>query len=241
MNLVGMLVTWFTAPAQWTGPSSIPVRVGEHVLYSAMALGIAAIVAIVAGIALGHLGRGGATILVLANAVRALPTLGVLTLVVIAVGIGILPPLVALVVLAIPPILVHTYEGMRAVDRSVVDAARSMGLTPVQMSLRVEAPSAMPVILLGLRTAAVQVVATATVAAYVGLGGLGRYIFDGLGRRDLPQVVGGSILVATLAILTELCFVLVTLIAVSPGVRRGRVSASLFGSSRKRLIAKGSS
>jgi osmoprotectant transport system permease protein len=156
----------------------------------------------------------------LANAGRALPTLGVVILVVLGWGIGLLPVLVALVVLAIPPILVNTYEGVRGVEADLTDAARGMGMTGRQVVLRVEAPVALPLILLGIRIAAIQIVATATVAAYVSLGGLGRFIFDGLARRDYETVVGGAVLSVLLAVLTQVIFILLARVTVSPGLRR---------------------
>lgn len=230
MNVFDLIVAWFQDPQQWSGAGSIPARLGEHMLYSLTALAIAAVIAIPLGMVLGHLNRGEILVLTLANSIRALPTLGLLTLVVIVSGIGLLPPLVALVVLAVPPILVNTFEGIRTVDRTVVDAARGMGLPGSRVLLQVEAPVALPLILLGLRLSAIQVVSAATIAAFVGLGGLGRYIFDGLGRRDLGQILGGSILVAGLAIGTEVLFVLLSAALVSPGVaRRANPFSTLMG------------
>ena len=156
----------------------------------------------------------------IANAARALPTVGVVILVVVIVGIGILPVLVALVALAVPPILVNTYQGIRGVDADLKDAARGMGMTGGQVLLGVEIPSALPLILLGLRTAALQIVSTATIAAYVSLGGLGRFVFDGLARRDYPSVAGGAVLAAFLAVSAEVVFVLMQRVVVSPGIRQ---------------------
>lgn len=228
MNPFDLVAQWFQNPDTWAGPGGIPTRVAEHLQYSILALGIAAAIAIPLGMVLGHLNRGEILVLTLANSIRALPTLGLLTLVVILAGIGLLPPLVALIVLAIPPMLVNTFESIRGVDRFVVDAARGIGLRGPGILFRVEAPVALPLILLGMRLSAIQVVSAATIAAFVGLGGLGRYIFDGLGRRDLGQVIGGSILSAVLAIGTELFFIILSALLVSPGVSRRKSATSLL-------------
>lgn len=218
MNIFDEVIGWFTNPENWSGYDSIPVRLVEHIGYSALALAVAFAIAFPLGMILGHLHRGQAVVLTIANVVRALPTLGLLTLMVILAGIGLLPPMVALIVLAIPPILVNTFEGIRFVDARVVDAARGVGMREGAILFRVEMPIALPIIFLGIRLAAIQVVASATIAAYVGLGGLGRFIFDGLGRQDFPMMAGGSVIAALLAILTEVAFVLVAKFATSPGV-----------------------
>lgn len=220
MNPIELVSNWFRNPVNWSGASGIPSRVSEHLQYSLLAMVIAALIAIPLGLILGHLNRGEIVVLTIANSIRALPTLGLLTLLVILAGIGLLPPLIALIVLAIPPMLVNTFEGIRNVDRFTVDAARGIGLRGSSILWTVETPVALPLILLGVRLAAIQVISAATIAAYVGLGGLGRYIFDGLGRRDFSQVIGGSILVALLAIATELFFVALGSAVVSPGVTR---------------------
>lgn len=220
MNPIELVSDWFRDPANWSGASGIPSRVAEHLQYSLLAMLIAALIALPLGLVLGHLNRGEIVVLTIANSIRALPTLGLLTLLVILAGIGLLPPLIALIVLAIPPMLVNTFEGIRNVDRFTVDAARGIGLRGASILWTVETPVALPLILLGVRLAAIQVISAATIAAYVGLGGLGRYIFDGLGRRDFSQVTGGSVLVALLAIATELFFVILGSAVVSPGVTR---------------------
>ena len=152
---------------------------------------VALVIAVPIGAWVGHTGRGGFLVVGSANALRALPTLGVLILLVTPFGLSILGPLVALIVLAIPPILAGTYAGLRNVDPAVVDAARGMGMRGREVLWRVELPNALPLIIGGVRSAVLQVVSTATIAAYVGLGGLGRYIFDGLAQRDFPQMIGG--------------------------------------------------
>lgn len=210
---------WLTAAAQWTGEDGIPHRFAQHLGYCALAMLIAGVIALALGLVVGHTGRGGFIIISVANLARAIPTLGLLLLVVTLTSIGLTPVLVPLIALAIPPILVNTYEGIRGVDGDLKDAARGMGMTGWRVLTRVETPVALPLIMLGLRTAAIQVVATATIAAVAGLGGLGRYIVDGLSRRDYASVVGGSVLVVGLALAVQFGFTGLHRMFVSPGLR----------------------
>ncbi len=219
MDVLNDLVAWFADPAQWTGSAGIPARLGEHVYYSLLGLLLSAVVAVPLGLLTGHTGVGGFLTTSLANFARALPTIGVLFLIVLAAGIGIVPVLCALVALAVPPILVNTHEGVRGVEPRLRDAAVGMGMRGHQVLLRLELPVATPLILIGMRTAAVQVVATATIAAYVGVGGLGRYIVDGQARQDLTMMLGGSVLVVLLAVLTTLLFAGLRRLLVAPGLR----------------------
>ncbi|MET8144953.1 ABC transporter permease [Sphaerisporangium sp. NPDC005288] len=215
------LIDFFGDPANWSGPGGIPARLLEHVEFSVVALLLSMLIAIPLGLLIGHTGRGAVLVVIAANAARALPTLGLVVLIVLLVGVGTTwPVLVPLVALAIPPILVNTYEGIRGVEDDLRDAAYGMGLRGGQVLMKVLVPVAMPLILLGLRVAAIQVVATATVAAYVGLGGLGRYIIDGLATKDFPSTIGGAVLVAALALVVQLCFALLQRVVVSPGVSR---------------------
>ena len=215
--------TWLTAASHWSGDDGIPHRLLQHLGYSVLALAIAALIALPLGALVGHTGRGGFAVVSFANLARAVPTLGLLLLVVTVTSIGLTPVIVPLIALAIPPILVNTFEGIRGVDPDIKDAARGMGMKGPGILLKAEIPVAMPLILLGLRTAAIQVVATATIAAYAGIGGLGRFIVDGLSRKDYPSVVGGSVLVVVLAVLVQLLFIV---------IRRAFVSEGLRGSSR---------
>jgi len=219
VNTVQLVLDWFSDPAQWSGVDGIPNRVAEHLYYSGLALLIAAVVALPLGLLIGHTGRAGFLVVNSGNAARALPTLGLVGLAVVMFGIGLVPTLVPLVALAIPPILVNTYEGIRQVDPELRDAARGVGMTGSEVLFRVELPVALPLIILGLRTAAIQIVSTATIAAYVGLGGLGRYIFDGLARREYDVMVGGAVLAVLLALLAEVLFTLLAKATVAPGVR----------------------
>jgi osmoprotectant transport system permease protein len=210
---------WLFDPANWTGSGGIPARLAEHLGYVALAMIIALVIALPVGAWVGHTGRGGFLVVGSANALRALPTLGVLILLVTPFGLSIIGPLIALVVLAIPPLLAGTYAGVRNVDPAVVDAARGMGMRGPEVLWRVELPNALPLIIGGVRSAVLQVISTATIAAYVGLGGLGRYIFDGLAQRDFPQMIGGSLLVALLAIGVDLLLAALQKIIVSPGLQ----------------------
>jgi osmoprotectant transport system permease protein len=227
MDVLGDLIRWLTAPEQWSGPAGIPVRTLQHLWYSLLATAIAAAIALPIGVGIGHLGRGGLLAINLSNLGRALPSLGIIILVFTLVGFGVVPVLVALTALAIPPIVTNSYVGMRSVDRDVREAAEGMGMTGWQVLWRVELPVAMPLIMAGIRTSTVQVVATATLAAFVGLGGLGRYLIDGFAQRDLPQVLGGAVLVAVLSLLTELVLGRVQTLVVSKGLAERSAAAAV--------------
>ncbi|MEV5340645.1 ABC transporter permease [Streptomyces sp. NPDC052676] len=221
MNVLNFVDAFFSDSAHWQGYDGIPTRLLEHVRYTLMALGIAAAVGLPVGLLTGHTGRGGNALALIATAARALPSFGLMVLMFVLLGLGLAPVMIPLVVLAVPPILVTTYEAMRSVDPAPVDAARGMGMGEGQVLLRVELPVALPLILSGLRSAAIQIVSTATIAAYVSFGGLGRYIVDGLYQRDYEKVVGGATLVAALALATLGVFWAAGRLAVSRGVRRG--------------------
>ncbi|MER7897050.1 ABC transporter permease [Streptomyces sp. NPDC096046] len=226
MNVLNFVHAFFSDSAHWHGYDGIPQRLLEHVRYSALALVLAAAIGLPVGLLTGHTGRGGNALAFIATAARALPSFGLLVLIVVLMGFGLLPVMIPLVVLAVPPILVTTYEAVRTVDPSPVDAARGMGMHESRILFQVELPVALPLILSGLRSAAIQIVSTATIAAYVSLGGLGRYIVDGLYQRDYEKVVGGATLVAVLALVTLALFWVAGRVAVSPGVRRRRDPAS---------------
>jgi osmoprotectant transport system permease protein len=227
VNVIHQVIAWLTNPVHWSGPEGIPARTLQHVFYSLVATGIAAAIALPIGIFIGHTGRGTLFAVNLTNLGRAIPTLGIIILVFRLAGYGIVPVLVSLVALAIPPIVTNSYAGISSVDRDVRDAAEGMGMRGRQVLWQVELPVAMPLIMAGVRTSAVQVVATATLAAFVGLGGLGRYLIDGLSQRDLPQVVGGAILVALLALLTELLLGRVQTMVVSQGLAERGADAAV--------------
>lgn len=192
----------FTAE-NWGGPAGLTARIFEHLQYTAVALFFSALIALPVGMLIGHTGRGTFLVVTGVNALRALPTLGVLLLGVLLWGLGLVPPTVALMLLGIPPLLAGTYAGIANVERTVVDASRSMGMTERRILLRVETPIAAPLILGGLRTATLQIVATATIAAYASLGGLGRYLIDGIKVRQFSLALVGALMVTALALLLD--------------------------------------
>lgn len=222
-------IEWFSKAEHWRGATGVPQRLLEHVLMSGAATLAAVLVGLPVGIALGHR-RGrpwiSASITTLTNLARAVPSYGILVLFALAFGLsgwpgfGARPALVALFVLAVPPIVTNTYVGVREVDADVREAARGMGMTGWQIVRRVEAPLAAPLVLAGIRTSAVQVVATATLAAATAWGGLGRFVVDGFRQRDEPQIVAGAVLVAVLSVMTEIALAFVQRL-VSPGRRAG--------------------
>ncbi|MDT3445553.1 MULTISPECIES: ABC transporter permease [unclassified Pseudofrankia] len=201
MSTVADATRWLTDGAHWSGDDGIPARLGEHLILTGASVGIAAAVALPVGIWLGHRGRGGALAVNISGALRAVPTFAVLVLLAIGpLGIGDRTTIVALVIFAVAPLVANSYVGVREVDAGAREAARGMGMSGWQLLTRVELPLALPLIMLGVRLAAVQVVATATIAALIGGGGLGRFVVDGLAQHDQPQVLGGAVLVAVLAL-----------------------------------------
>jgi osmoprotectant transport system permease protein len=223
MNLIDYLRQFFADPRFQSGYDSIWQRVAEHCWYSLIAFMCAAAIALPLAFLTGHTGRGDGPVTAIASVGRAMPSLGLIVLLAVKIGVfNFYAALIPLVALAVPPILLTAHEGLRAVERSVVDAARGMGMQPLQILFRVEIPSALPLILSGLRTGAVQVVATTTIAAVISFGGLGRYVVDGLSQYQYYQVVGGAFLVAVLSVLTLLLFSLLARLMVSPGLRSRR-------------------
>lgn len=208
MTIVLETVAWFADAANWLGPTGILVRLAEHIALSGLAILLAIAVALPAGLAIGHSGRGERLATAVAGLGRAVPSYALLILFVPLVGLDALSAVPALVLLAIPPILVNTVAGFRGLDPDVIDAGRGVGMTARELLTRVEVPLALPAILAGIRTAAVQVVATATLAALVAGGGLGRFITAGFGLRQYDRLLAGAILVALLALATELAFAL---------------------------------
>ncbi len=223
MSFLSWAWDWASQSANWHGPGSIPYQILAHLGYSGASLLVAAVIAIPAGVAVGHTGRGAVVVVNLANAWRAIPTLGLLLLFVLDLGgFSVLTWLVPLAVLAVPPILVNAYEGVAGVDPGVRDAARGAGMTPWQQVTRVEVPIALPLILVGLRTGAVFVVATATLVAYTGLGGMGRFIFDGLASNEYGPVAGGALILMALAVVVLVFFAVLARLVVPAGLRRQR-------------------
>jgi osmoprotectant transport system permease protein len=210
---------YLTDSYNWSGPEGIWARIVQHIWYTFAALGLSALIALPVGLRIGHTRRGAFLAINAGNAARALPSLGLLMLAVLLTNqIGFLPVLIALVALGVPPILASTYAGLSGVDPATIDAARGMGMTGREILTKVEIPIALPLIISGLRSATLQIVSTATIAALVSLGGLGRYVVDGLKLRDFPQMFTGALLVALLAILLDALFAVAGRIAVSDGL-----------------------
>lgn len=226
MNLVW---AWLTDPASWQGRGGIPARIAEHLLYSALVLVLAAAVAVPLGLWIGHTGRGRVVVVNVVNGMRSVPTLGLLYVSVLVLAprlrgdwAFLTPAIIVLFLLAMPPILAGAYAGVAEVDPGVRDAARGMGMSGLEVLWGVEIPCALPLIFSGLRSATLQVIATATVAASVSVGGLGRFLIDGLAARDYGQMAGGALLIGLVALAVDGVFALVQRVAVSPGLRPAR-------------------
>jgi osmoprotectant transport system permease protein len=224
MEFASAVIAWLIDPAHWQGSDGIPTRIVEHLLVSGAAICGAVVLSLPTGIVLGHVGRGGFWVINLANIGRALPSMALLALALpvafsLNLGLGFWPTLIALVPLGVAPILTNSYVAMRGVDPDVVEAARGIGMREWQVLWRAELPIAAPLILAGIRNTAVVIVATATLGALVAGGGLGRYIVDGLARQEYERLFVGALLVALLAVATEMGFGLVERIAVPIGAR----------------------
>lgn len=213
---------WLADPLNWQGASGIPTRVIEHLGYTGLTLAISLAIAVPIGLYVGHTGRGRVVVVSLAGMLRALPTLGIMTLfaLIATSTLSLMPAIWSLVLLAVPPILTASYAGIAAVDRHVVDAARAMGMREPQILFGVEVPNGLPVMLGGLRSAVLQVVSTVAVVAFISLGGLGRFIIDGLAVQDYGQVLGGAVVIAVVAIALDAILAILQRAVVSPGLRK---------------------
>jgi osmoprotectant transport system permease protein len=226
------VIAWLTAPEHWAGSNGIPTRIAEHLLLSGTTAVVAVLIALPIGVWCGHTGRGGFLAINIANLGRALPSLALLALMLpvalsLKLGLGFWPTFFALVPLGIPPILTNSYVAIREVDRDIIEAARGMGLREGQVLRQVELPIGAPLIIAGVRNAAVAIVATATLGALVAGGGLGRYIVDGLALQEYPRLFVGALLVALLSIAVELVFGALERLVVSAGIRAERGTADI--------------
>jgi osmoprotectant transport system permease protein len=226
-RMISLVGEWLTDPANWSGPRGIWAQVVTHLQLSFLALFLAALIAVPLGLYIGHTGRGRVVVVNLAGGFRAIPSLGVLFIAVLLLlprlsgeAAFVVPSVIVLVVLAIPPVLSGVYAGVQQVDPAARDAARGMGMTGGQVLTQVEIPCALPLIFSGLRSAMLQIIATATIAAVVGLGGLGRFLIDGQATRDYAEMAGGALLVAGLALGVDFVFGLAQRLVVSPGLAR---------------------
>ncbi len=231
-------IAWILDPGHWQGADGIPTRIAEHLAISIPSVLAAAALALPVGLAIGHTGRGATLAVNLANIGRAVPSYAVMVIVLpisirwnADLGLDVVPTVVAMILLAVPPILVNAYAGIRAVDPEVVEAARAMGMREREIVARVELPLALPVIVGGFRTATVQVIATATLGAIIAYGGLGRYLIDGIARNEDGRLFAGVILVAGLALAAEAGLALLQRVVTPVGVRRalGRGPAGTVG------------
>ena len=224
MDFLGQVVAWFAAPEQWNGQNSIPVHLLGHLTLSVFALLAAVLVALPIGLAIGHTGRGAFFAIALANIGRAIPSIAILGIVFpislrLNLGFGFVPTLIALIALAIPPIVTNAYAALREVDRDLVDAGRGMGMGELQLLTRIELPVGAGLLLAGIRTAAVQVVATASLGAVISADCLGYFVLKGIATQDMPQIFAGALMIAAMSFLTELLFAVLQRRVVSPGLR----------------------
>ncbi|GGF40517.1 ABC transporter permease [Subtercola lobariae] len=224
MNFIQQGFAWIFDPVRWSGPGDIPSRILEQLGYTFGAVAIAAAIAIPLGLLIGHTGKGRDVAVALSGGLRALPSLGLLIIFALAIGIGFKAPLLAFVILAIPPVLSGAYAGVEAVDKRTVDAARAMGMTEWQVLTKVEVPLGAPLIVAGIRSGILQVVATATLAYFASGGALGVFINDGLVTRDYNELLGASILVTALALVLEGIFALLQRLIVPRGVTAGQIA-----------------
>ena len=221
MNYLETTIEYILDADHWTGATGLGTLTAQHVGYSLLGVGLSALIGVPLGWWVGHTGRGRGLAVVVSGAVRALPTLGLITLFGLVLGIGLRAPLLALVILALPSVLAGAYTGIEAADRVAVDGARASGMSETQVLTRVEIPLGAPQLVGGLRSAGLQVIATATLAAYTGAGGLGRLMFLGLKTQDYTSMLVASFLVVVLALVSEAVFSLVQR-AVAPAGTRHR-------------------
>jgi osmoprotectant transport system permease protein len=236
VNLIEQGFAWILDPENINGSSGWIARLLEQLAYTFGAVAIAAVIAVPLGYLVGHTGKGRDIAVSLAGGFRALPSLGLLILIALGLGIGFRAPLITFVILAIPPILAGAYAGFEAIDRKTIDAARAIGMTEWQIVTRVEVPLGLPLLIGGLRSSVLQVVATATLAGYVAGGALGTFIFQAFALRDYPQALGASILVTSLALALEGIFALLQKLVVPRGVVAKELKEVRPRSSRTRAV-----
>ncbi|MEO7349474.1 MAG: ABC transporter permease [Terrimesophilobacter sp.] len=225
-------------PDNLYGDKGILPRLVDHLLYTGLSLGAALLIGIPVGLLIGHTQRGKNIVVALTGSFRAIPTFGLLLFIILFTGLGLWPLVFVLAVLAVPPIIAGAYSGLDAVSRETIDAARAIGMTEWQILGKVELPLALPLILGGIRSATLQIIATATIAGYVGLTGLGRFLIEGLALHNYTVAFAGAILVAALALAADGAFALTQKLVVPHGVSRGSARTStqsrrLFSPSRK--------
>ncbi len=220
MNVFADAIAWIFSPDRLAGSLPLPLAIGQHLAFTFGAVLIASAIAIPLGWLIGHTGRGREIAVGLSGAARALPSLGLVVLLVLVLGVvhKTEAAMIAFVLLAIPSILAGAYAGFEAIDRTVIEAGRAVGMTPWQILWKIEVPLGLPLLIGGLRSAVLQVVATVTIAAYVGLGGLGFFIIQGIQIRSFPQILGASLIVVALALALDGLFALIQRLVVPRGV-----------------------
>ena len=240
MNLFSEAMAWLFAPERYTGPDSLQIRVGEHLFYTFVSVLIAAVIAIPLGYFIGHTGKGREIAIGASGAARPIPSFGLILLLVLLIGVTQKPlaAFIAFVLLGIPSVLAGAYSGLEAIDRRVIDSARAVGMTEWQILWKVEIPLGLPLLIGGLRSATLQIVATVTLAAYIGLGGLGLYIISGLALRQFDQMLGAALVIVALALVLDGLFALAERLVVPRGVAAGRTSDVRTRSPRARAVAE---
>ena len=240
MNLFSQAMAWLFAPERYVGADSLPIRIGEHLFYTFISVIIVAIIAIPLGYFIGHTGKGRDIAIGVSGAARAIPSFGLILLLVLLIGVTQKPlaAFVAFVLLGIPSVLAGAYSGLEAIDRRVIDSARAVGMTEWQILWKVEIPLGLPLLIGGLRSATLQIVATVTLAAYIGLGGLGGYIIAGLALRRFDQMLGAALVIVALALVLDGLFALAERLVVPRGVSAGRTSDVRTRSPRARAVAE---
>jgi osmoprotectant transport system permease protein len=240
VNLFSEAMAWLFAAERYTGPDSLQVRIGEHLFYTFVSVLIVAVIAIPLGYFIGHTGRGREIAIGVSGAARAIPSFGLILLLVLLIGVTQKPlaAFIAFVLLGIPSVLAGAYSGLEAIDRRVIDSARAVGMTEWQILWKVEIPLGLPLLIGGLRSATLQIVATVTLAAYIGLGGVGGYIIAGLALRRFDQMLGAALVIVALALVLDGLFALAERLVVPRGVAAGRASDVRTRSPRARAVAE---
>lgn len=240
MNLLADALAWIFSPDRLSGSSPLPAAIGLHLFYTFLAVIIAAVIAVPLGFYIGHTGRGRNLAVGISGAARAVPSFGLILLLVLVIGVTQKPlaATIAFVLLGIPSILAGAYAGLEAIDRRVIDSARAVGMTEWQILFKVEIPLGLPLLIGGLRAGALQVVATVVLAAYVTLGGLGTYIILGIATRQYDAILGAAIVIVVLALLLDGIFALVQHVVVPRGVTALQPTKLRTSSSRRRAVVE---
>jgi osmoprotectant transport system permease protein len=240
MNLLAQALAWIFSPDRLTGSAPLPTTILEHLYFTFVSVLIAAAIAVPLGLAIGHTGRGRELAVGISGAARAVPSFGLILLLVLLIGVTHKPEaaFISFVLLAIPSILAGAYSGLEAIDRRVIDSARAVGMTEWQILFKVEIPLGLPLLIAGLRAGTLQVVATVVLAAYIDLGGVGLYIIKGIALRQFDQILGAAIVIVALALVLDGLFALVQHLVVPRGVTAGRPKELRTSSSRRRAVVE---